>query len=74
MLLADSIHNDGERHIPYIMFMTNGTRSKMAAWAGNEFTDGMLAEQVGDTNEISHRHPFEVEISSDRLWRCIRRC
>ena len=26
----DSIHNDGERHIPYIMFFPNGTRSKMA--------------------------------------------
>lgn len=43
---TDSIHNDGERHIPYIMFMTNGTRSKLAAWAGNQFDDGMLAEQV----------------------------
>lgn len=26
----DSIHNDGERHIPYIMFFPNGTRSKLA--------------------------------------------
>ena len=43
---TDSIHNDGERHIPYIMFLTNGTRSKLAAWAGNQFSDGMLAEQV----------------------------
>ena len=42
----DSIHNDGERHFPYIMFMTNGTRSKLAAWAGNQRADGMLAEQV----------------------------
>ena len=42
----DSIHNDGERHIPYIMFMTNGTRSKLAAWATNQYDNGMLAEQI----------------------------
>jgi len=42
----DSIHNDGERHIPYIMFFPDGTRSKLAAWAGNQGADGMLAEQI----------------------------
>eukprot|EP00947_MAST-08B_sp_MAST-8B-sp1_P005443 g5443.t1 len=42
----DSIHNDGERHIPYIMMLTDGTRSKLAAWAGNQQKDGMLAEQI----------------------------
>lgn len=45
----DSIHNDGERHIPYIMFFPDGTRSKLAAWAGNQQTDGMLAEQILNT-------------------------
>lgn len=38
----DSIHNDGERHIPYLMFFPNTTRSKLAAWAGNQQPDGML--------------------------------
>ncbi len=42
----DSIHNDGERHIPYIMFFPNTTRSKLAAWAGNQGPNGMLAEQI----------------------------
>ena len=45
----DSIHNDGERHIPYIMMMTDGTRSKLAAWAGNQQANGMLAEQILNT-------------------------
>ncbi len=42
----DSIHNDGERHMPYITMFPNSTRSKLAAWAGNQFEDGMLAEQI----------------------------
>lgn len=42
----DSIHNDGERHIPYIMFFPNSTRNKLAAWAKNQDSDGMLAEQI----------------------------
>ena len=42
----DSIHNDGERHIPYIMFWPNTTRNKLAAWAGNQAANGMLAEQI----------------------------
>jgi non-lysosomal glucosylceramidase len=46
----DSIHNDGERHIPYIMLYTNGERSKLAAWAANQGADGMLAEQILNTN------------------------
>lgn len=32
----DSIHNDGERHLSYIMMWPNTTRNKMAAWAGNQ--------------------------------------
>eukprot|EP00463_Aulacantha_scolymantha_P001814 TRINITY_DN2439_c0_g1_i1.p1 TRINITY_DN2439_c0_g1~~TRINITY_DN2439_c0_g1_i1.p1 ORF type:complete len:275 (-),score=19.66 TRINITY_DN2439_c0_g1_i1:58-882(-) len=46
----DSIHNDGERHIPYIMFFPDGTRSKLAAWAGNQQANGMLAEQILNTH------------------------
>jgi hypothetical protein len=46
----DSIHNDGERHIPYIMFLPDGTRSKLAAWAGNQEPNGMLAEQILNTH------------------------
>lgn len=46
----DSIHNDGERHIPYIMFWPNSTRNKLAAWAGNQGQDGMLAEQIHNAN------------------------
>ena len=46
----DSIHNDGERHIPYITLWPNAERSKMAAWAHNQLVSGsdagMLAEQI----------------------------
>ena len=46
----DSIHNDGERSVPYVMMITDGTRSKLAAWAGNQGTNGMLAEQILNTD------------------------
>ena len=46
----DSIHNDGERHLPYIMFWPNSTRNKLAAWAGNQQANGMLAEQIHNAN------------------------
>ena len=42
----DSIHNDGERHMPYITMFPNSTRSKLAAWAANQGANGMLAEQI----------------------------
>lgn len=42
----DSIHNTGERHLPYITLFPDATRSKLAAWAGNQGSDGMLAEQI----------------------------
>ena len=47
----DSIHNDGERHIPYLMLWPDAERSKMAAWANNQAPvgwsdEGMLAEQI----------------------------
>ena len=34
----------------YIMFWPNTTRNKMAAWAGNQGADGMLAEQIHNAN------------------------
>ena len=46
----DSIHNDGERHVPYLMFLPDHTRSKLAAWAGNQGAGGMLAEQIQQTD------------------------
>lgn len=38
----DSIHNDGERHMPYIMLWPDAERSKLAAWAHNQATSGAL--------------------------------
>ena len=56
----DSIHNDGERHLSYLMFWPDTTRNKLAAWAGNQAGtnwfpntangNGMLAEQIKNTN------------------------
>jgi hypothetical protein len=46
----DSIHNDGERHMPYITLWPDAERSKMAAWAHNQVASGndtgMLPEQI----------------------------
>ena len=46
----DSIHNDGERHMPYITLWPDAERSKMAAWAHNQLQNGsdagMLPEQI----------------------------
>ena len=49
----DSIHNDGERHLSYIMFWPNTTLNKLAAWAGNQGANGMLAEQIHNAILIS---------------------
>ena len=43
----DSVHNDGERHIPYIMLWPTSTLSKMRAWAAGQLDDGMIQEQLG---------------------------
>lgn len=42
----DSIHNDGERHLPYTTLFSNSLRNKLAAWAANQQPNGMLPEQV----------------------------
>lgn len=49
----DSIHNDGERHLPYLFMFPNSSRNKLAAWAGNQQPNGMLAEQILNTDPDS---------------------
>lgn len=50
---VDSVHNDGERHVPYLMILGGyGTTSKMRAWAAgatpttNTSVGGMIQEQL----------------------------
>ena len=43
---TDSVHNDGERHIPYITIFPNSTIGKMYAWAGTQQDNGMIIEQL----------------------------
>ena len=42
----DSVHNDGERHIPYISIFPNSTISKLYAWAKYQLANGMIQEQL----------------------------
>ncbi|XP_019852028.1 PREDICTED: uncharacterized protein LOC109581956 [Amphimedon queenslandica] len=42
----DSVHNDGERHIPYISIFPNSTISKLYAWAKYQESNGMIQEQL----------------------------
>ncbi len=46
MCCADSVHNDGERHIPYIMIFPDSVINKMRAWAGFQLENGMIQEQL----------------------------
>mmetsp|Transcript_14855 Transcript_14855/g.47769 ORF Transcript_14855/g.47769 Transcript_14855/m.47769 type:complete len:478 (+) Transcript_14855:1433-2866(+) len=43
---VDSVHNDGERHIPYLMLWPDALPSKMRAWAAGAMPDGMIQEQL----------------------------
>ncbi|XP_023931770.1 uncharacterized protein LOC106167159 [Lingula anatina] len=43
---TDSVHNDGERHIPYITFFPESTKNKMLAWAKSQNAAGMIAEEL----------------------------
>ena len=43
---VDSVHNDGERHVPYLMLWPEGLPSKMRAWARGALADGMIQEQL----------------------------
>ncbi len=45
-LFADSVHNDGERHIPYISIFPNSTIEKMISWAKFQLPNGMIQEQL----------------------------
>eukprot|EP00039_Didymoeca_costata_P023556 m.7494 g.7494 ORF g.7494 m.7494 type:complete len:1006 (-) comp3723_c0_seq2:57-3074(-) len=51
---VDSIHNDGERHIPYITIFPESTKSKLLAWGKTQLNNGMLTEQLacGCTSKI----------------------
>eukprot|EP01064_Diplonema_japonicum_P033222 TRINITY_DN64_c1_g1_i1.p1 TRINITY_DN64_c1_g1~~TRINITY_DN64_c1_g1_i1.p1 ORF type:complete len:987 (+),score=326.97 TRINITY_DN64_c1_g1_i1:66-3026(+) len=42
----DSVHNDGERHIPYIMLFPESTKSKVEAWGRAQASNGMIHEQL----------------------------
>eukprot|EP01064_Diplonema_japonicum_P031942 TRINITY_DN5885_c0_g3_i1.p1 TRINITY_DN5885_c0_g3~~TRINITY_DN5885_c0_g3_i1.p1 ORF type:complete len:905 (+),score=206.99 TRINITY_DN5885_c0_g3_i1:218-2932(+) len=42
----DSVHNDGERHIPYIMLFPESTKSKIVAWGKVQLKNGMIQEQL----------------------------
>ena len=42
----DSVHNDGERHIPYIMIFQNSTISKVKAWGKSQLSNGMIQEAL----------------------------
>ena len=43
---TDSVHNDGERHIPYITIFPNSTINKLYAWAKFQLPNGMIQEQL----------------------------
>eukprot|EP00759_Apiculatamorpha_spiralis_P003226 PhF_6_TR11553/c0_g1_i1/m.18566 len=43
---VDSVHNDGERHIPYIMLFPEAVVSKLNAWAKYQLPNGMIQEQL----------------------------
>ena len=42
----DSVHNDGERHIPYIMIFPNSTLNKLIAWGKSQLSNGMIQEAL----------------------------
>ena len=43
---VDSVHNDGERHLPYLMLWPDILPSKLVAWAKGALADGMIQEQL----------------------------
>eukprot|EP01043_Picozoa_sp_COSAG02_P048866 COSAG02_NODE_4850_length_4905_cov_6.344985_1_plen_1001_part_00 len=51
---VDSVHNDGERHIPYISIFPASTKNKLAAWGATQLPNGMIPEQLacGCTSKI----------------------
>mmetsp|Transcript_31906 Transcript_31906/g.67137 ORF Transcript_31906/g.67137 Transcript_31906/m.67137 type:complete len:982 (+) Transcript_31906:283-3228(+) len=43
---VDSVHNDGERHVPYLMLWPASLPSKMRAWGDGAISNGMVQEQL----------------------------
>jgi len=43
---VDSVHNDGERHIPYITIFPESTKNKLLAWGKVQLANGMVPEQL----------------------------
>jgi len=43
---SDSVHNDGEHHIPYITIFPNSTINKLYAWAKFQLSNSMIQEQL----------------------------
>ena len=62
---TDSVHNDGERHIPYISIFPNSTISKMYAWAEFQLPNGMIQEQLRCGVQTFPTHPQVSDDGSD---------
>ncbi|XP_064405275.1 uncharacterized protein LOC135350425 [Halichondria panicea] len=62
----DSVHNDGERHIPYLMIFPDSTISKMRAWASFQLDNGMIQEQLRCGCQSLPILPIEVEFGCGR--------
>ena len=54
---VDSIHNDGERTLPYMMLWPQTVVQKVFAWAETQQSDGMLPEQLA-CGCAEHIDPF----------------
>eukprot|EP00494_Astrolonche_serrata_P032354 UN32623 len=65
----DSIHNDGERHIPYLLFFPDTVKSKLAGWGAGQQADGMLPEQLacGCMGPIDGKFKGDVEHPCGRV-------
>ncbi|KAK6191696.1 hypothetical protein SNE40_003314 [Patella caerulea] len=47
---VDPVHNDGERHIPYIMIFPESVKNKMIGWAKSQLSNGMIPEMLQSIN------------------------
>ncbi len=55
-----SLHNEGERHIPYIMFFPDTTRNKLVGWAEGQLLNGMIQEELGHCGCATLAHDHSV--------------
>ncbi|ESO93556.1 hypothetical protein LOTGIDRAFT_161662 [Lottia gigantea] len=62
----DSVHNDGERHIPYIMFLPESTKNKMRGWAKSQLINGMIPEQL-QSNCFTQHFGNKIDVPSGRV-------